>query len=172
MACWSEQCERKIWKTRETRETPARVQPSLNSSAPGNTAAAGSRWSPHSTLCQRAWSSENPNKGRSHNHDWDVWFGDELHVGQWGTVPSAAVGASGGGPAVWRADPQRCGRGLRTRTTLRETLDEWDVSQAEVSRLTGIPSPHLTDMKKCRRRSHARAEVSDAWWTRRAVFCD
>ena len=36
--------------------------------------------------------------------------------------------------------------------TLRETLDEWDVSQAEVSRLTGIPSPHLTDMKKSRRR--------------------
>ena len=35
---------------------------------------------------------------------------------------------------------------------LRETLDEWDVSQAEVSRMTGIPSPHLTDMKKCRRR--------------------
>ena len=32
--------------------------------------------------------------------------------------------------------------------TLRETLDEWDVSQAEVSRMTGIPSPHLTDMKK------------------------
>jgi addiction module HigA family antidote len=36
--------------------------------------------------------------------------------------------------------------------TLRETLDEWDVSQAEVSRMTGIPSPHLTDMKKNRRR--------------------
>jgi addiction module HigA family antidote len=36
--------------------------------------------------------------------------------------------------------------------TLRETLDEWDVSQAEVSRMTGIPSPHLTDMKKGRRR--------------------
>ena len=32
--------------------------------------------------------------------------------------------------------------------TLRETLDEWDVSQVEVSRMTGIPSPHLTDMKK------------------------
>jgi len=31
-------------------------------------------------------------------------------------------------------------------------LDEWDVSQAEVSRMTGIPSPHLTDMKKSRRR--------------------
>ena len=25
--------------------------------------------------------------------------------------------------------------------TLRETLDEWEVSQAEVSRMTGIPSP-------------------------------
>jgi addiction module HigA family antidote len=36
--------------------------------------------------------------------------------------------------------------------TLRETLDEWHVSQAEVSRMTGIPSPHLTDMKKSRRR--------------------
>ncbi len=36
--------------------------------------------------------------------------------------------------------------------TLRETPDEWDVSQAEVSRMTGIPSPHLTDMKKSRRR--------------------
>ena len=36
--------------------------------------------------------------------------------------------------------------------TLRETLDEWDVSQAQVSRMTGIPSPHLSDMKKCRRR--------------------
>jgi antitoxin HigA-1 len=35
--------------------------------------------------------------------------------------------------------------------TLRETLDEWDVSQAEVSRMTGIPSPHPTD-KKIRRR--------------------
>ncbi len=35
--------------------------------------------------------------------------------------------------------------------TLRETLDEWDVSQAEVSRMKGIPSPHLTDMKKSRR---------------------
>ena len=32
--------------------------------------------------------------------------------------------------------------------TLRETLEERDVSQAEVSRMTGIPSPHLTDMKK------------------------
>jgi len=36
--------------------------------------------------------------------------------------------------------------------TLRETLDDWDVSQAEVSRMTGIHSPHLTDMKKGRRR--------------------
>ena len=36
--------------------------------------------------------------------------------------------------------------------TLRETLDDWEVSQAEVSRMTGIPSPHLTDMKKGRRR--------------------
>ena len=36
--------------------------------------------------------------------------------------------------------------------TLRETLDEWETSQAEVSRMTGIPSPHLTDMKKSKRR--------------------
>ena len=36
--------------------------------------------------------------------------------------------------------------------TLRETLDEWEASQAEISRMTGIPSPHLTDMKKGRRR--------------------
>ena len=36
--------------------------------------------------------------------------------------------------------------------TLPETLDEWDLWQAEVSRMTGIPSPHLTDMKKGRRR--------------------
>lgn len=34
--------------------------------------------------------------------------------------------------------------------TLRETLDVWHVSQAKVSRMTGIPSPQLTDMKKCR----------------------
>jgi addiction module HigA family antidote len=33
---------------------------------------------------------------------------------------------------------------------MRINLDEWDVSQAEVSRMTGIPSPHLTDMKKSR----------------------
>jgi hypothetical protein len=39
--------------------------------------------------------------------------------------------------------------------TLRDTLDEWDVSQAEVSRMTGIPSPHLTDMKKSCRRSRS-----------------
>jgi addiction module HigA family antidote len=36
--------------------------------------------------------------------------------------------------------------------TLREILEEWEVSQAEVSRMTGIPSPHLTDMKKSKRR--------------------
>lgn len=36
--------------------------------------------------------------------------------------------------------------------TLSETLNEWDVPQAEVSRMTGIPSPHFTDMKKGRRR--------------------
>ena len=36
--------------------------------------------------------------------------------------------------------------------TLRETVDGWEVSQAEISRMTGIPSPHLTEMKKNRRR--------------------
>lgn len=36
--------------------------------------------------------------------------------------------------------------------TLRETIDEWEVSQAEISRMTGILSSHLTDMKKSRRR--------------------
>ena len=36
--------------------------------------------------------------------------------------------------------------------TLRETLAEWEVPQAQVSRMTGIPSPHLTEMKKGRRR--------------------
>ena len=36
--------------------------------------------------------------------------------------------------------------------TLRETLDEWDAPQAQVARSTGIPSPHLTEMKKGRRR--------------------
>jgi len=43
--------------------------------------------------------------------------------------------------------------------TLRETLDEWDVSQAEVSRMTGIPSPHLTDMKKSKRRCTSEYEL-------------
>ncbi len=36
--------------------------------------------------------------------------------------------------------------------TLCETLEDWEVPQAEVSRSTGIPSPHLTEMKKGRRR--------------------
>lgn len=35
---------------------------------------------------------------------------------------------------------------------LRETLDEWDVSQGEGLLMTFIPSPHLTAMKKSRRR--------------------
>lgn len=43
--------------------------------------------------------------------------------------------------------------------TLRETLDEWDVSQAEVSRMTGISSPHLMDMKKGRRRCTPEADL-------------
>jgi addiction module HigA family antidote len=43
--------------------------------------------------------------------------------------------------------------------TLLETLAEWDVSQAEVSRMTGIPSPHLTDMKKSRRRCTPEADL-------------
>ena len=36
--------------------------------------------------------------------------------------------------------------------TLRETLAEWEIPQAQVARMTGIPSPHLTEMKKGRRR--------------------
>ena len=31
--------------------------------------------------------------------------------------------------------------------TLRETLDEWDASQAEVSRMTGIPSLRVVILK-------------------------
>jgi plasmid maintenance system antidote protein VapI len=52
--------------------------------------------------------------------------------------------------------------------TLRETLDEWDVSQAEVSRMTGIPSPHLTDMKKSRRRCTPEYDLgtSPGFWLR------
>ena len=36
--------------------------------------------------------------------------------------------------------------------TLRETLDQWPATQIEVARATGIPSPHLSDMKAGRRR--------------------
>ena len=32
--------------------------------------------------------------------------------------------------------------------TLRETLEESDLSQAEIARRCGIPAPHLTQMKK------------------------
>jgi addiction module HigA family antidote len=35
---------------------------------------------------------------------------------------------------------------------LRETLEDIGVSQAEVARATGIPAPHLSEMKKGRRR--------------------
>ena len=36
--------------------------------------------------------------------------------------------------------------------TLRETLDEWHESQAQVSEATGIPPSHLSQMKKGKRR--------------------
>jgi addiction module HigA family antidote len=36
--------------------------------------------------------------------------------------------------------------------TLRETLEEWPMSQAEISRRTGIPAPHLSQMKQGKRR--------------------
>lgn len=36
--------------------------------------------------------------------------------------------------------------------TLRETLAEWPLSQAEIARRTGIPAPHLTQMKQGKRR--------------------
>jgi len=36
--------------------------------------------------------------------------------------------------------------------TLRETLGEQSLSQAEVARRTGIPAPHLTQMKQGKRR--------------------
>lgn len=36
--------------------------------------------------------------------------------------------------------------------TLRETLEESSLSQAEISRRCGIPAPHLTQMKQGKRR--------------------
>jgi antitoxin HigA-1 len=36
--------------------------------------------------------------------------------------------------------------------TLRETIDEWQLSQAKISRIIGIPSPHLSEMKHGKRR--------------------
>jgi len=36
--------------------------------------------------------------------------------------------------------------------TLRETLDEWHESQIEISRATGIPPSHLSQMKTGKRR--------------------
>ena len=36
--------------------------------------------------------------------------------------------------------------------TLRETLEESGLSQAEISRRCGIPAPHLTQMKQGKRR--------------------
>ena len=36
--------------------------------------------------------------------------------------------------------------------TLRETLEESDLFQAEVARRCGIPAPHLTQMKQGKRR--------------------
>jgi addiction module HigA family antidote len=36
--------------------------------------------------------------------------------------------------------------------TLRETLDEWHESQIEISKATGIPPSHLSQMKSGKRR--------------------
>ncbi len=36
--------------------------------------------------------------------------------------------------------------------TLRETLEESDLSQAEIARRCGTPAPHLTQMKQGKRR--------------------
>jgi len=36
--------------------------------------------------------------------------------------------------------------------TLRETLEESSLSQAEIARRSGIPAPHLTQMKQGKRR--------------------
>jgi addiction module HigA family antidote len=36
--------------------------------------------------------------------------------------------------------------------TLRDTLEESDLSQAEISRRCGIPAPHLSQMKQGKRR--------------------
>lgn len=36
--------------------------------------------------------------------------------------------------------------------TLEETLDEWPSTMTEVARATGIPLPHLSGMKKGKRR--------------------
>lgn len=36
--------------------------------------------------------------------------------------------------------------------TLRETLEEWPGSQKEIAAATGIPAPHLSEMKVGRRR--------------------
>ena len=36
--------------------------------------------------------------------------------------------------------------------TLRETLEESNLSQAEIARRCGVPAPHLTQMKRGKRR--------------------
>lgn len=36
--------------------------------------------------------------------------------------------------------------------TLRETLEEWPANQKEIAAATGIPAPHLSEMKAGRRR--------------------
>ncbi len=36
--------------------------------------------------------------------------------------------------------------------TLRETLEEWPASQKEIAASTGIPAPHLSEMKSGKRR--------------------
>ncbi len=42
---------------------------------------------------------------------------------------------------------------------LRETLEDLESPQAEVARATGIPAPHLSEMKKGRRRFTPEADL-------------
>jgi len=43
--------------------------------------------------------------------------------------------------------------------TLRETLEQWPATQVRIARATGIPAPHLSDMKSGRRRCMAEYDL-------------
>jgi len=43
--------------------------------------------------------------------------------------------------------------------TLKDTLDEWHMPQGRIAEATGIPSPHLTELKKGRRRCTAEYDL-------------